>query len=327
MKNYTISLNNGINGTDYSAFQIFNQKGDVVAIARTTIDELKLLELEEIYNEINIEDLLEAIKDRFPGIDISNYKYICKHILFDAHIHVGQFREIYETPAELVAYLTGVGVGKFAVSSTTICEDDYDKVIREIKELVALAPERVFPVLWLTPLSLHNGGKDKLLDSGIVWKCVKIHPWLSPGGWREDNDDREIAISVARDLRIPLLIHTGETKGSYPLCFERSIAKHQDVTFILAHGRPINEAIELMQKYENAWVDTAFMPIENIAKLCDEKLSDRVLWGSDYPITKYYYPKTDLKAYYLDLIQKLKDSVSQDDFELITHKNFEKLFG
>ena len=81
------------------------------------------------------------------------------HPLFDAHIHVGQFREIYETPAELVAYLTGVGVGKFAVSSTTICEEDYDKVIREIKELVALASGRVFPVLWLTPLSLHNGGK------------------------------------------------------------------------------------------------------------------------------------------------------------------------
>ncbi len=247
--------------------------------------------------------------------------------LYDAHIHVGQFREIYETPAELVSYLTGVGVEKFAVSSTTICEEDYDKVIGEIKDLVALAASRVLPVLWLTPLSLHNGGKDKLLNSGIEWKCVKIHPWLSPGGWREDKDDREIAISVARDLRVPLLIHTGETEGSYPLCFEHSIAKHQDVKFILAHGRPINEAIELMQKYENAWVDTAFMPIENVVKLCEQGLSDRVLWGSDYPIPKYYYPEADMKAYYLDFIQKLKDSVNKDDYELITHKNFERLFG
>ena len=253
--------------------------------------------------------------------------YLNSYKTIDAHIHVGQFREIYETPAELVAYLTEVGVEKFAVSSTTICEENYDKVIGEIKELVDLASSRVFPVLWLTPLSLHNGGKDKLLNSGIEWKCVKIHPWLSPGGWREDNDDREIAISVARDLRVPLLIHTGETEGSYPLCFEQSIAKHQDVTFVLAHGRPINDTIELMKTYPNVWCDTAFMPTDNIVKLCDKRLSNRVLWGTDYPIPMYYYPEADMKAYYLDLIQKLKDSVSRDDFELITHKNYEKLFG
>ena len=58
-----------------------------------------------------------------------------------------------------------------------------------------------------------------------------------------------------------------------------------------------------------------------------ENLSERVLWGSDYPIPKYYYPDMDMKTYYLDLVQKLKNSVSQEDFEKITHKNFEKLFG
>lgn len=244
----------------------------------------------------------------------------------DAHIHVGQFREIYETPEELVAGMTDVGTEKFAVSSSTICEEDYDKVIREIKELVALASERVVPVMWITPLSLRNGGKDKLLNSGIEWKCVKIHPWLSLGGWDDGSANREAAISIAREQSIPLLIHTGETEGSYPLCFERSIAKHQDVTFILAHGRPINEAIELMWKYKNAWVDTAFMPIENIAKLCKEGLSDRVMWGSDYPIPKYYYPDKEMIASYIDLVQELKCSVSQEDFELITYKNFERLF-
>ena len=169
--------------------------------------------------------------------------------------------------------------------------------------------------------------KDKLLNSGIDWKCIKIHPWLNFGGWQEDNDDRETAISIAKQLQVPLLIHTGETEGSYPMCFEGSIKKHPDVTFILAHGRPIDETLDLMKKYPNAWADTAFMPIENIAKLCEENLSERVLWGSDYPIPKYYYPDMDMKAYYLDLIQKLKDSVSKDDFELTTHKNFERLFG
>ncbi len=57
------------------------------------------------------------------------------------------------------------------------------------------------------------------------------------------------------------------------------------------------------------------------------ELKERVLWGSDYPIPKYYYTDVDTKTYYHDLIQKLKDVVSQEDFEKVTHKNFEKLFG
>ncbi len=132
---------------------------------------------------------------------------------------------------------------------------------------------------------------------------------------------------MASVLQMPLLIHTGEKEGCYPKLYEKVVSDFPNVTFILAHGRPINDTIELMKKYPNVWCDTAFMPTENIVKLCDEKLSNHVLWGTDYPIPQYYYPEKDLRTYYLDLAQKLVDSISQEDFELITHKNFEKLFG
>jgi len=82
-----------------------------------------------------------------------------------------------------------------------------------------------------------------------------------------------------------------------------------------------------MKKYLNVWVDTAFMPTENIVMLCNERLSDRVLWGTDYPIPKYYYPNMDMKDYYLNLVNCLKEAVKPDDFEKIICTNFEKLFG
>lgn len=72
MENYIVSLNDGIEGTNYSAFQIFDQKNNVVAIART--NKIKLLELEIVKDEIKLEVLLDAIKDRFPGIDIQGYR-------------------------------------------------------------------------------------------------------------------------------------------------------------------------------------------------------------------------------------------------------------
>ncbi len=247
--------------------------------------------------------------------------------LHDAHIHLGQFYNQYTSPTELRTFLDSVGVGCFATSSTTICESDYDKVLHEIKTLQKLCGKRFVPVFWVVPQMIKDGGLFKMMDSGIRWRYLKIHPQLHPTAWLGDSDEMIWVVSMANVLQMPLLIHTGEINGCFPKQYEKWYFKFPDVTFILAHGRPINDTIELMKKYPNVWTDTAFMPTENIVRLCNEKLSDRVLWGSDYPIPKYYYPEADMKAYYLDLIQKLKDSVSRDDFELITHKNFEKLFG
>ena len=248
-------------------------------------------------------------------------------MLFDSHIHFGQFYDLYTSPMELKRFLDSVGVERFAASPTTICEGDYDKVIAETRELAEICGRRFLPVLWITPPMLKDGGLFQLMDSDIRWCCLKIHPQLHPTTWIDDSHEMKWVVSMASVLQMPLLIHTGEKEGCYPKLYEEVVSDFTNVTFILAHGRPINDTIELMKKYPNVWCDTAFMPTENIVKLCDEKLSNHVLWGTDYPIPKYYYLDTDMKIYYLDLVQKLKDSISQGDFELITHKNFKKLFG
>lgn len=247
--------------------------------------------------------------------------------VFDSHIHIGQFYSQYISPKELRVFLGSVGVERFAASSTTICEGNYDRVIAETKELTDICGSRFLPVLWVTPPMLKDGSMFKLMDSSIRWRCLKIHPQLHPKAWGNDSHEMKWVVSMASVLQMPLLIHTGEMPGCYPRLYEQWIAEFPDVTFILAHGRPINNTIELMKTYPNVWCDTAFMPTDNIVKLCDKRLSNRVLWGTDYPIPMYYYPEAEMKAYYLDLVKELKDSVRQDDFELITHKNFEKLFG
>ena len=248
-------------------------------------------------------------------------------LLIDAHVHLGQFYGQYTSPVELKNFLDSVGVERFAASSTTICEGNYKKVIAEIIELVKICGKRFLPVLWIVPPMLKDGGLFRMMDSGIRWRCLKIHPQLHPMAWLNDSHEMKWVVSMASVLQMPLLIHTGEMKGCYPELYEKTIADFSNVIFILAHGRPINDTIELMKKHSNVWVDTAFMPIDHIHRLCDEKLSERVLWGTDYPIPKYYYPQNDMKTYYLGLIRQLKASVNNDDFELITYKNFEKLFG
>ncbi len=132
---------------------------------------------------------------------------------------------------------------------------------------------------------------------------------------------------LTKNMRLPLLIHTGEMPGCNPSLFKKTIACNSDVTFILAHGRPIAETVKLMKQYPNVWTDTAFMPTENIGLLCKENLSDKVLWGTDYPIPKYHFPDVDMKSYYHNLVNQLKKTVSNTDFEKIMHCNFERVFN
>ena len=254
-------------------------------------------------------------------------KYLNSYRIIDAHIHLGQFYNQYTSPLELKEYLDSVGVKRFAASSTTICEGHYEKVIDEIRELKNVCGDSLSPILWILPQMLKDGGLGMFMDSGIKWHCLKIHPQLHPTTWVNFSLELQQVVSLSSKLQIPLLIHTGEKEGCYPSLYEKAFSEHPSVTFILAHGRPIDETIDMMKKYPNVWTDTAFMPIEHICMLCDENLSDRVLWGSDYPIPKFYYPDKDMKDYYLILIQQLKETIKSEDFEKITYTNFKNLFG
>lgn len=166
------------------------------------------------------------------------------------------------------------------------------------------------------------------MDSGIDWRCLKIHPQLHPEVWsKDDSSEMKWVIRLSRTLNCPILIHSGEMPGCYPSLFANTFKDNADRTFILAHGRPIKETVDIMTVCSNVWVDTAFMPTDHIVELCKAGFVDRILWGTDYPIPKHFYPDRNMKEYYMGLVMELKRSVSEENFEKITHKNFECLFG
>ena len=248
-------------------------------------------------------------------------------MFIDSHLHVGQYYHIYTSPADLLRMMDRVGVDCFAVSSTSICEGDYGKVLNEMRELARIAEGRIFPVLWIVPDMLNDEGLERLLDCGIQWRCLKIHPQLHPFSWQAGGENLKSVVSLAKEMRLPILIHTGEIDGCFPHLFQEAIANNPSVTFILAHARPLDETIELMKAYKNVWTDTAFVPASNVVRLCKEGLSDRIIWGTDYPIPRYYFPEKDMKEYYKELVDDLKSAVSAEDYERITYKNFLRCCG
>ena len=124
----------------------------------------------------------------------------------DAHVHLGQFYDFYTNPENLVSFLDSVGVSRFAVSSTTTCEENYGKVIREIKGLIDVAGERVLPVLWITPEMIRSWAVFSMFDQGIEWKCLKVHPQLRPTEWLEGSPLMSLVAAIASIKELPLLI-------------------------------------------------------------------------------------------------------------------------
>lgn len=246
-------------------------------------------------------------------------------LLIDSHIHVGQFNSFYISPIDLSQLMNKIGVDYYAVSSTTICDEDYKKVLSEIYELIQLDGEKVLPIMWITPESL-KGNIAWFLESNVPWKCLKIHPYLHPDGWKPDGELVQEVIDIARELSLPLLIHTGNESYCYASRFEELYQQHPDIRFILAHGRPNNEAICLAKQYDNVFVDSAFMPVEEMKSFVDNNLSNKLLWGTDMCIPKYFYPDVDLKTYYQSKLNKFRSICNEEEFKNVTYRNSMKVF-
>ena len=240
----------------------------------------------------------------------------------DFHIHVGQFNDKYFSPESVWSFLKSVGVDFFAVSSSSICGYDSNQALSEIKKIISLSACKAFPVLWLMPGMFFDELLNAFLNSEISWKCVKMHGFHN---WT--NKDIEKALSVARNLNVPFMMHTGgrehcDAGQYYSIC-----KKYPNQQFVLAHSRPCDETIYVMTKCENVWSDTAFTPIEDIVKIVDAGLEDRVMWGSDYPIPELYYKDASIRDLYLKKFEDLSSSISPDAFGKITKLNFNRFFS
>ena len=242
--------------------------------------------------------------------------------LSDAHIHVGQFNDIYTSPQELVTFMQQAGVEKYAVMSTTIWEEDYKKVLHEMRELVTLAPHSALPVLWLTPHMLLDGKLDSMLQSGITWRTLKVHgnhPWSL-------NGVNECAL-IAEELSLPLIIHTGDFPHCEAGVYKEIVKSHPSVSFVLAHCRPVEQAIEVMKECPNCYGDTAYTPFPEVEKLIEAGLEDRILFGTDYPMQKIHAPEKDLLADYKETTCHVREVMSDAQWEKVSHINFEKLYN
>ena len=237
--------------------------------------------------------------------------------MIDNHVHIGWFTDGYHKPLDVFNSEKAAGISEISVSSTSTCAELYKLVVKEMKSLITVGGSNIHPILWLTPRMLKTYGIRYMLHSKIRWEGIKRH-CVSHREWFYNKKLTYQAINIARNLNVPVLLHTGEFKECRAAVFEPLIKSNTDINFVLAHGRPIMQTIDMLDKYSNCFVDTAFMPKEHIKLLLASGLEDKILFGTDAPIDLIYVKDLSVSKYIKEKLIELRSICSEEQFEKIT---------
>jgi len=218
--------------------------------------------------------------------------------MLDSHIHIGRFNEEYyrfDTVFDVV-FNSGI-VDKIVYSSTSSCIPDvkYNAVKKEVEGALKKYPTDIAtPLFWFIPDYINQGIKVKTIMKELNYGGFKLHPHGNE--WDFENNPRQCDIlhevfDYADRRRMRVLIHTGESGVDRPNRFERFFGEYKNADIVLAHCRPAGETIKVMQKYPNVSGDTAFATKERIDDVKNAGFGERLIFGTDFPITHYFSGK------------------------------------
>lgn len=252
----------------------------------------------------------------------------------DWHVHTGQWHEIYYEPRVVIRSLKASGTDEIYFSSTTserYCKESlavqgnadlkkslptarelYEFIRNEITVALDSAKEvglKANPLYWVIP-EAHFAKATTIKEamSDLPYEGFKIHP---RGNVWDLSDAKTAALaeevfSYAEERSLLVLIHAGPDDFELPAKFESFIARHPKLLVQLAHCRPLKDTLYMLRTYPNVVCDTAFVDDETKKKIEEAGFTDRIRYGTDFPITHYFCVKPKSNPTEENLVNFLK---------------------
>ncbi|MEI8274337.1 MAG: amidohydrolase family protein [Paludibacter sp.] len=239
----------------------------------------------------------------------------------DCHVHYGQFRDDYYSIDKVVDFFEILGIDNVGIMPTAMNgKINFNDNLKEIKQLPT---NRFIPYLWLTPEMYELDSTLKMYDE-LNFKIIKIHGYANKE-WVNLPDKIQNIIDLAYKRDLPIMFHTGGWEGSESIQYLDFCVNNPEVKFILAHGKPIEEAITILKMANNVYVDTSFLDLSSVQLLCDEGLEKKILYGTDFPIMKTFWPEIDLVTWYKQNVMEYINTFGEKNFMVWSNENFYKL--
>lgn len=241
----------------------------------------------------------------------------------DAHVHVGRFSDgHYFSPQRVCELLKKLGISRWVVSSTSTGNNDFEIVMDEINTMLESALDQTLPLLWITPQMLESSEDLKDYDKFPI-HGFKIHGFTDD--WHNRSELLRRVFQIAAERKLPVVLHTGGRLESEAGAYAELCQEFGHVKTVLAHGRPVKQAIDVMKHSQNVFVDTAFMPLADIRRVVKSLGVDRILFGSDFPLDEYFYPTESVTVRYRRRVRAMVDAFGLATF-MLWNKNAQRIF-
>lgn len=219
--------------------------------------------------------------------------------MLDCHVHIGQFNEVYYDPYDVFGTIENsvkkTSVTEIHYSSTSSCRDDVE--LSKIEEETYYAQQfksdslLIKPYLWFVPQYAENKITPSEAIKHFNYCGFKLHPLAQK--WDFTNQKHSEALNDIFEIaseknELSILIHCGTQECDRPKRFEPFFKTFPEAHVILAHSNPVEETIEMLRKYRNVTSDIAYADEKTIRILQKSDVWNKVLFGTDFPITHYF---------------------------------------
>jgi len=245
-------------------------------------------------------------------IDIENIPLIDLHVHADSRSKGGERIWLGEEVLELQ--------NKEKMPYVLYLATHFDKVIK----LAKANPNKVGAVLWVNPLDnkIMEEAEEKIKNNSDVVKGIKIHP--AGHGYFVSLDTLNEVFRIANENNLVIVTHTGAENNEAGM-FRPLMEKYPNTKLLLSHSFPIHEACEMVEDFENVYVDTSYTVDNREAQLylLNRIGKEKITYSVDGP---FWFPKNDKGKYVSQFRNRAKEMCAwykndQDAIEHIFYKN------
>ncbi len=208
-------------------------------------------------------------------------------------------------------------IDEYNIEKAVLCALNNEKT----KAAMRKYPHRFIGLVWVNPWSGPKAVDEAKRYIGKEgFKSIKLHPLLHAF---VANEDVMFPIAeAAREMHVPLFIHSGHPPFSLPWSIAQLAELFPDVKMVMihmghGHGVYIQAAIDMAKKYPNLYLETSGMPMHTKIKEAYESVGhDRIMFGTDIP---FHHPSVEIRR---SFVSGLNEAQLEDLF----YNNIVKLF-
>lgn len=267
--------------------------------------------------------------------------------MIDSHVHIGGEADGFVMNEEMVLKsMEKYGVDISIVSNGDSVEYGHDLIklpeekqmkqeetLERIIRFCRTNPGKIYGGFWCKPnhefVTEHI---DKMIAANRdVIVALKVHPTLSNLAFSDEKMTPYLQLAVKYDL--PVMVHTASQEIDSPIHVYKIACRYPQLKFVMAHmglGTDNTLAVELMDKADNLYADTTWVPVETTLEVIRRYGSERVMFGSDNPIDGVDTYSCNAKgepSVYQQYFGKLRELISSKDYENLMNKTARSFFG